>query len=325
MTGSPTAWRLNTLRDGVGSLVLRGDANQTADGEVYQVRSAQRVVASVPWAGFAIAYALSPAGLVTVGALCGMLLVVGSGADEAHTRTSRTRRSRPRHRLGDPVVPAPAPSPSPIPVAVVEPRGPRTGAGAATVGAGVTVAALLSASRHRTGRRSGASSRRWSTAAVLLVLAGLLVRRRRRHGRSRTAATVRIPAVPGTPLEVARARSSARAVLVLTAGAVVALVAVAGGVVHGTLATFTDRGTLTTGSHAAADLLVPGNPGARSPGQSSPVTWSETTVGSTRAAAYEVVRYASSTGQAATSVCTTAAPHAPPARRPGSPRRPGTR
>lgn len=95
-----------TLRGDTASLVLKGDANATADAEVYQVTSAERVVASVPVGGYVVAHALTPPGLVALAALSLMLLVLSGGrppadddVDETDERTApRLRRLRPRHR-----------------------------------------------------------------------------------------------------------------------------------------------------------------------------------------------------------------------------------
>jgi signal peptidase I len=55
--------------DGVVDLTLRGDANQAPDAEVYRVGTADRVLLSVPLAGYAVAWLRSPLGLLAVGAL----------------------------------------------------------------------------------------------------------------------------------------------------------------------------------------------------------------------------------------------------------------
>ncbi|MBL3699095.1 S26 family signal peptidase [Leucobacter luti] len=52
-------------------LVLRGDANDTADAQPYVVREARRVVASAPWLGTGLTLLQSPLGLG--------LLVIGAG------------------------------------------------------------------------------------------------------------------------------------------------------------------------------------------------------------------------------------------------------
>lgn len=93
----------STVREGEASLVLQGDANAAPDAEVYVVRSADRVVASVPWGGFVLAHALTPPGLVAVGSLGLMLVIVGftGGRDSdragVHPVARRSSR-RPRHR-----------------------------------------------------------------------------------------------------------------------------------------------------------------------------------------------------------------------------------
>lgn len=99
--------QLSTVRDGTASLVLKGDANLTPDEEIYQVTSAERVSVSLPYAGYVVAYALTPAGIVTAAAFCGMLIVIGFGDDDRPApparrdpRTPRAPRA-PRRSRGD--------------------------------------------------------------------------------------------------------------------------------------------------------------------------------------------------------------------------------
>lgn len=93
----------STVRDDEASLVLRGDANAAEDAEVYVVRSAERVVASVPYAGYVVAHVLAPPGLLAVGCLSLMLVVIGftgpGPEDRFHARPPvRQPQQRPRHR-----------------------------------------------------------------------------------------------------------------------------------------------------------------------------------------------------------------------------------
>ncbi len=92
-----------TLRDDEASLVLKGDANATPDGEIYVVDSVERVVASVPVGGFVIVHALTPPGLLAVACFSLMLVMVGFGRDdddldddldEDDERTTRSCSSR---------------------------------------------------------------------------------------------------------------------------------------------------------------------------------------------------------------------------------------
>lgn len=87
-----------TLRGDEASLVLRGDANGVPDAEVYTVSSAERVVVSVPYLGYVVAYALTPPGMVAVGAVCLMLLVASRSDGPPAPRP--VGRGRGRHRSG---------------------------------------------------------------------------------------------------------------------------------------------------------------------------------------------------------------------------------
>lgn len=55
-------------------LTLKGDANRRPDAEPYDVTAADRVVADVPYVGYAIGYASTPVGIFTGGLLAGGLL-----------------------------------------------------------------------------------------------------------------------------------------------------------------------------------------------------------------------------------------------------------
>ena len=58
-------------------LVLKGDANKTPDAETYPVTSADRVMWSVPYVGYAIAFLRSPLGLFLLGACAAGILFWG--------------------------------------------------------------------------------------------------------------------------------------------------------------------------------------------------------------------------------------------------------
>lgn len=61
---------------GETDLELRGDSNRTSDPQRYLVADADRVVASVPWLGFAAAWIASPVGLFLLGLYAALLLGV---------------------------------------------------------------------------------------------------------------------------------------------------------------------------------------------------------------------------------------------------------
>ena len=192
----------STVRDGEATLVLKGDANATADSEVYVVDSAERVVASVPYGGYVVAHLLTPPGLVALGSLSLMLVLLTGG--RAH-EDEDSRREHP----------------------------------------------------SRGGRHAAASSRRWG---------------RRSAG-------------------------------VLAAGAVAA-VAVAG--TSGTLATFTDKASATTGTSSSGSIAVPTQPDVITQATgtgAAPISWASVRTGDTNAMSYDVVRYTQATGGTGTVVC----------------------
>lgn len=84
------------------TLTLRGDANEAADAQPYDVTEADRVVFVVPWVGHVIAVASSPLGLVALGmGAAGLLAIVfggGShgGPDGGSGRPRGRRRGRRR-------------------------------------------------------------------------------------------------------------------------------------------------------------------------------------------------------------------------------------
>lgn len=92
----------STLRDDEATLVLQGDANRTPDPEAYVVTSAQRVVVDVPLAGYVVAHALTPPGLVAVAAACAALWLL----TPAPRRPRRPPGPGGRHRAGGTVATA---------------------------------------------------------------------------------------------------------------------------------------------------------------------------------------------------------------------------
>jgi signal peptidase I len=74
-------------------LTLRGDANRVADPERYAVDSAYRVFWHVPWAGYAVAWMVSPAGLFGLGlVLLALLVLATSKATDPQAGGRRVRR-----------------------------------------------------------------------------------------------------------------------------------------------------------------------------------------------------------------------------------------
>lgn len=89
-------------------LTLRGDANQSADREVYTVSEAQRVAVVVPKAGYLLAWSTGPAGLVLLGGYGAFLisvLVRGKGRGDGDPPPPR-RRAAPRRRASRKAAPA---------------------------------------------------------------------------------------------------------------------------------------------------------------------------------------------------------------------------
>lgn len=75
-------------------LTLQGDANNVPDREVYRVTHADRVVADVPWLGYAIAFLQSGPGLVLLGiGIAVMLYVAFRPASRAPTGRRRAVRA----------------------------------------------------------------------------------------------------------------------------------------------------------------------------------------------------------------------------------------
>lgn len=82
-------------------LALKGDANARPDAEAYTVREVERVVTSVPAAGYVVAAVGTPAGRFAAGAGLGLCLVLlvpwGRGGAPAGSRAGVHRRAHP-HR-----------------------------------------------------------------------------------------------------------------------------------------------------------------------------------------------------------------------------------
>ncbi|TIC85511.1 signal peptidase I [Nocardioides sp. GY 10127] len=78
-TGSRVTHRLVAVQetgDGAGVLTLRGDANPADDPTTYTVATADRVVAHVPWVGYAVSWLSGPYGLLLLGAYAAVLLTI---------------------------------------------------------------------------------------------------------------------------------------------------------------------------------------------------------------------------------------------------------
>ena len=85
-----------TVRADEASLVLQGDANAAPDAEVYTVRSADRVVADLPYLGYVVAHALTPTGVVAAAAVCLMLFLMPADDRGAPAGAGRGGRHRGR-------------------------------------------------------------------------------------------------------------------------------------------------------------------------------------------------------------------------------------
>ena len=78
-TGSRVTHRITQVSidpAGVATLELKGDANETADQEVYQVSSADRVFFAVPFLGYVVGSLTGPAGIFLLGLYAAFLLSV---------------------------------------------------------------------------------------------------------------------------------------------------------------------------------------------------------------------------------------------------------
>lgn len=82
-----------------GGLVLKGDANPTADLQPYAVESVDRVVASVPWLGFAVSWFSQPWLFFLAGLVCAYLVYIAFARrpvvdPEAGLATARAQTGR---------------------------------------------------------------------------------------------------------------------------------------------------------------------------------------------------------------------------------------
>lgn len=75
-------------------LTLRGDANPVPDQETYEVTSADRLMFSLPWLGYAITFLATPLGLILLGAACGGLLLFAFRPDPSVDPDRRGGRHR---------------------------------------------------------------------------------------------------------------------------------------------------------------------------------------------------------------------------------------
>lgn len=81
-----------TYTDGKASMVLKGDANKTPDDKVYVVPSADRVLFSVPKAGYVVSWLSGPSGIFAGGLLAGLLLLTAFGPGTRNKRRPGTRK-----------------------------------------------------------------------------------------------------------------------------------------------------------------------------------------------------------------------------------------
>ncbi len=104
--GSRVTHRLvaSTERDGATQLVLKGDANKTADAEVYTATRAQKVLFDVPRAGYVVNAAASPGGVFVLGVFVASMVAVilrhprddrrgGPGSGDGRRRGGARRRA----------------------------------------------------------------------------------------------------------------------------------------------------------------------------------------------------------------------------------------
>jgi signal peptidase I len=106
--GSRVTHRLvaSTERDGATQLVLKGDANKTADAEVYTATRAQKVLFDVPKAGYVVNAAASPGGVFVLGLYVAWMVALilrhpsgdrhgGPGSSDGRRRGGSRRSGRP--------------------------------------------------------------------------------------------------------------------------------------------------------------------------------------------------------------------------------------
>ncbi len=85
---------VGTAADGAAVLHLKGDANDVADAQTYVVDGADRVVAGVPLAGYALNLAASPYGLAVGALLAAGALHLGFSPRRGGGRRATPRRAR---------------------------------------------------------------------------------------------------------------------------------------------------------------------------------------------------------------------------------------
>ncbi len=94
--GDRVTHRIVGLQDKGGSSTLRlkGDTNDVVDAELYNVRSADRVVAGVPLAGYAVNAAASPFGLFVAALVAMAALFIGFGSRRDEPQGASPARAR---------------------------------------------------------------------------------------------------------------------------------------------------------------------------------------------------------------------------------------
>ena len=113
----------STVQADVTQLVLKGDANETADADIYTATRADKILFHVPKAGYVVNAASSPAGVFILGLYVAWMVALivrrpgGGRSDKGRNpdgrshpggarRTDRTKRSRSLARTAAPVVTA---------------------------------------------------------------------------------------------------------------------------------------------------------------------------------------------------------------------------
>lgn len=82
-----------TQRPGRATLVLQGDANDSPDAIPYDVDSADRVMFSIPKAGYVVAWLTGPSGIILLGLYAGFLAVVLFSRDKPERKRGGARRA----------------------------------------------------------------------------------------------------------------------------------------------------------------------------------------------------------------------------------------
>lgn len=144
-------------------LHLQGDANTTRDAETYPVSSVDRVFASVPYAGYAVAWVSGPVGIFAGGVLVGVLLLVAFGPGTRRRDPGASRPTEPERRGPELAEPGTAESEAAQPGAA-EPAGGGPEATESKPEPGEAEGSVESAAKGKRGRRAGA-------LVVMVVLA----------------------------------------------------------------------------------------------------------------------------------------------------------